>query len=826
MRKPIRCIALTAAALLTATLCQPAQAQFLKNLAKDLTNAVVNELTNDKKSTKNEKTNDKSAKSKTRTVDDAAWKEWKPTPPTPYITSQTKFMHLDNIYGNVVSDVNSGIFAVKRNNKYEFWRIDGKKLFDPDWTMASPSYQGRDFPEFIDGVAVARRATPNAQGKNIICLLYANGAVRELDPSYEWVTPFMDGVALARVNLGNYKTKHVFINTKGEKIYPSLDVDDDYTGNIHPLRDGLRAYRSGNGKFGYINDGGQIVIQPKYRTARNFSEGYAWVTEGDSYSDRKNLLIDPKGQVVFTSPDTSYDVSSKYYGDVHDGRFKIINDHKICYYNPKGEKLAEFEDGNNFYGGNAFVRANPELFDISLTLVDPDFNKLRHISDKIMTVNSLEDTPTSIFEPYGLASLSHVINPRGEVVIAPYSDVKINTYAEQFGRFSADGYALIKHFQYGGKNYIGLMRPDAHIDWLFSADGDGTFDRYPTPLPIDTVRAGFNDPRPEPFLIGDMPPIGPTNTIAQKYNVTVEASPAEGGTVSLAAAGPFLYGDHTSFTASAREGWEIAGIECDSELARTPAPGKSFAVIDDMKITVHFYKEPEIDTPVDNGAYQQQITQLMNNEFEMPITYYAEISDKPDISTPYGTGTYGFIVPMIDPDLKILGKGVSAYFLFLPMKITGYQKESDGREYWTLTGGKFMAHDVKVDNANPLAALYFNTILGINGYDNPELEGMLYRLEIKHNDDGSISLGQLEAFSTTTGGWVPGGSKVLKKTQKGFMASSSSTSLPNDLFSGATLRAAPKRTDILWYPPQTWYDKKGALDTLIESLTTLYRTTN
>ena len=45
-----------------------------------------------------------------------------------------------------------------------------------------------------------------------------------------------------------------------------------------------------DGKFGFLNESGQFTIEPQYKEAKEFSEGYAAVKQGNlwGFIDKKN----------------------------------------------------------------------------------------------------------------------------------------------------------------------------------------------------------------------------------------------------------------------------------------------------------------------------------------------------------------------------------------------------------------------------------------------------------------------------------------------------------------------------------------------------------
>ena len=88
-------------------------------------------------------------------------------------------------------------------------------------------------------------------------------------------------------------------------------------------------------KYGYINEEGTMVIQPIYLDAREFSEGFAVV-----YNGEENQVIDQKGKVIFA---TSGSVQ-----DFHDGMAAFSdpnNNYQQGYINTKGKIVLKAKYG-------------------------------------------------------------------------------------------------------------------------------------------------------------------------------------------------------------------------------------------------------------------------------------------------------------------------------------------------------------------------------------------------------------------------------------------------------------------------------------------------
>ncbi len=137
----------------------------------------------------------------------------------PFVTEETFYMTVPNLYDDTVSDVYEGVFTVKQGYLYSFWTIDGDCLYGPEWKTKYTS----DPPRFDSGVAVAIHNEKKVNGKDVYSLLYLDGSVKQLDPNWTSVSQFYDGVALVEQTV-NYDKTYFFINPRGEKIFPTLSL--------------------------------------------------------------------------------------------------------------------------------------------------------------------------------------------------------------------------------------------------------------------------------------------------------------------------------------------------------------------------------------------------------------------------------------------------------------------------------------------------------------------------------------------------------------------------------------------------------------------------
>ncbi len=828
----------------------PGDAQILGKLNKGLnklnnTLEKVDKYKKDKKAKKpkggeNTAASSGSAQSAATQVDDSKWKKVSDTGKYPFITSQTKFMRIGDIYGESFSDVHEDIFWVVKENRYEFWTIDGRKLFGNDWENIR---YGGETPKFNGGVAVARRAKANTSGKKPICLLYRDGSVRELDASYEDVTQFCDGLALVKKKV-NYKDTYFYINARGEKVFPFLTVYwesvYDNKSAVRPLNNGLRAYAAGYHKWGYIDAKGNVVLPAKYCMARDFHEGSAWVGEGAQPSLAGNVkyhLIDTKGNIVYTTEKPS---SESMLSDVSDGIFYIEKGSDIYYYDLKGNEIGHFEAGNKFYNGYAFVvpKEQREFTDITTALINKQCQIVKRISDAVVAAYIPEENGPK-FEPYGLATVfcddrSLILDPMGNVVVKRYYNPDTNTKINGFKQLTSCGYARVTDMMVNGVGYRGIMRADGMMEWLFSENEMENAEKYLPiqPFPLPEPEPG-DDPEPEPepgnprppvikIINVNQPPIGPTKVIEKTYKVTLVTK--GNGTASLSSPGPFKYGDMVSVNTVPQKDWAVGNIDIQGDGAAYLDASKPMGVTSDLTITVIFVKKPDLTKPEIVGTYQGLKDYYFNREESTPIDVYAEISENPDIESPYGKNTYGFMVLMIDPTVRRMGNGASAYIFGMPLKISGYQHEASGDEWLVCDGGSVSYHDMKMGSGNPLASLFYKLMMTFDGTENFQGVPRRYRIHIDKRDKntGEITLGRLEVFSVKAGGWVPGGHKSVENVKKGMFMDVIEKGWPADTYQGVVLKPAQKRDDVYWYAPESWYTNPSLYKAIIESMRNSY----
>lgn len=360
-----------------------------------------------------------------------------------------------------------GLAAVKKNGRWGFIDKAGNVVIPPKYDDAQP---------FFDGLA----AFSDGNGKWGYINKAGNVAI---PPKYDEARPFFEGMAVVRTS-----KEWAVINKLGETVFSK---PSNY--NIEDYSEGWAAFSDENGKWGYLDKAGNVVIPPQYDyPPAPFFEGLACVRKS-----KKWTVINKDGQTVFTakesvgpyseglagflSPNGKYGYLDKR-GDTaiapmfdkaypfHEGLAKVKMDGLDGYIDKTGKMVVEpqFFFSRDFSNGLAVYAQGEEAEDWFVYLVsdldlDSDIDEYIVISG-YFELRKHEDLyynkqgriaftlPYDTVYPFsdGLAAVSvngkwGFINTKGEMVIAPQFD------EESFVSFCSDllgyseGLCLIKN---------------------------------------------------------------------------------------------------------------------------------------------------------------------------------------------------------------------------------------------------------------------------------------------------------------------------------------------------------------------------------------------
>ncbi len=162
------------------------------------------------------------------------------------------------------------------------------------------------------------------------------------------MTNYSDGIL--RVHIGNYLS--AYVDTSGNFILDSAYIN---CGDFH---EGLAFYQSNNGKYGFINRRGEIVVAPQYDTAGNFNNGAALVKIKTSL-DQVNMKL-TGGLVGYIGTDGKYIAPAIYeYGSEFSSGLALVKlKGKYGFINSEGFPVIDFiyEDAKPFVRGLAYVK--------------------------------------------------------------------------------------------------------------------------------------------------------------------------------------------------------------------------------------------------------------------------------------------------------------------------------------------------------------------------------------------------------------------------------------------------------------------------------------
>lgn len=135
-----------------------------------------------------------------------------------------------------------------------------------------------------------------------------------------------------------------FIDTTAAVAIPAKFMD------VGDFRGGLALAKNTDGLFGYINHKGEWVIEPQYKSAKDFDPvgGIARVNKGESW-----IYVNKKGETLAVSITETYD-------DFAEGLCKGKSANLFGFFNTKGEWVIkpQFEGVRDFKNGYAAAKSN------------------------------------------------------------------------------------------------------------------------------------------------------------------------------------------------------------------------------------------------------------------------------------------------------------------------------------------------------------------------------------------------------------------------------------------------------------------------------------
>lgn len=317
------------------------------------------------------------------------------------IYSQTKKIYFNSFYSEFI--FHDGLLAIKDKDidKWGFLDTKGNTKIPFVWECEGT-------PGFGGGVCALFK---RVGGKKKWFILDTEGKEKLL-PNIISVSRFNeDGYAYAVTSA--HAT--IIINSKGVEVFraiPKYRTVASFTGTsikIPPtFHNGLAIFEQ-NGKCGYFNEQGRIVIPAKYSRGLDFSDGLAAVqTYKTETTPSKWGYIDTLGNMVIPAIYTSEPDS------FHDG-YAVVKKSNLLYIyiNKKGETVSEeLEIASRFFNGYAFMREKPGFYEGA---------RKPYIIDKNMKVVS--DTEEAFRNPFvthdgsSFSSINDLVQYQGDYIL-------------------------------------------------------------------------------------------------------------------------------------------------------------------------------------------------------------------------------------------------------------------------------------------------------------------------------------------------------------------------------------------------------------------------
>lgn len=363
-----------------------------------------------------------------------------------------------------------------RNGGWGFMGPDGKVIYEDEFEN-SPSlvvdgifsvYEGEGFsvyavedkkPALVPGCEELKAAG-----------YYSEGVIPVVHPKER--IQFVDKNGLKKFELAPFKGKEIVACEPG-------------------FSDGLLKIRNEEGKYGYINTKGEVVIEPKFDVAEDFAEGVAIV--GKSVEDTYSYsVIDKKGEIKFKFK-KGWDQYSSYFKD---GAIVVEDDDRMVFVNAKGEaekcpaKVKSVGDYNSeiyvFYDGEHYGVAKRKDNEIVIRArydniyILPDGDLLCKSSSDKYTVRNLENEELIDFSEYEMVGY---INSRFNFIAGEYGELEMlkrDGTPVKDAEFYSFGFELCAAYEIES-DYFDINAMASTIAGLYDGDGIGQYTLGKTP---------------------------------------------------------------------------------------------------------------------------------------------------------------------------------------------------------------------------------------------------------------------------------------------------------------------------------------------------------
>lgn len=236
--------------------------------------------------------------------------------------------------GGLLLVISFSLLAETPAFRFVIWQNGKFGYIDTNGTPVIPAkYDG--VSEFSDGLAIVTIGTTASAKCEII---NTEGKTLANVHTFKSILAFSDGMAWVMNDNG----KNGFVNQQGKLVIP---LQFSAAGNFS---EGLAAAANASGKWGWIDKTGKFVIPPQFDNGFEFKEGMALISRRDQSGFERKGYIDKSGKVVV---EPIYVTAAPYYSDglvrVGDGKATRYLDKtgKLVLELPPGTTAGMFQEG-------------------------------------------------------------------------------------------------------------------------------------------------------------------------------------------------------------------------------------------------------------------------------------------------------------------------------------------------------------------------------------------------------------------------------------------------------------------------------------------------
>lgn len=286
-----------------------------------------------------------------------------------------------------------------------------------------------------DGVYIAQIL---AYDESKTMLIY-NDARKPIILNYQFVSPFNSGYAVAQENFSELTLNPnvALINSNGETVIPAGEYKLVIDYSNKSIKPELLFPFEKDGKQGYLNEKGEVIIEPKFDLAFYFSEGRAIIAKIEGYDEYNSPIykygyIDTKGELTIPCRyEQAYAFSEGLAETLVKDSILFIDKNgktELFFHSTTTSETPEYPDYLGYYyydhgfkNGTAILLVNNKVGFINKKgefIIEPLYNGLGRMGPS-MVVNPIENGIVKLSPATSLGYYNYYINMEGKAYFEP-----------------------------------------------------------------------------------------------------------------------------------------------------------------------------------------------------------------------------------------------------------------------------------------------------------------------------------------------------------------------------------------------------------------------